>query len=473
MLYYRKDLVPQPPRTWDELLDVGEPHRARARNRRIPVQRGPLGSRGLRSPADVLGAGRRARRRRGRAHLRRSGPTARGWCASCASCATRSTAAPRRDRSWPTTTTSSSPRRRWRATSRCSSAAAGSSRELEAALLAGGIREVGRSPTSRRRNRGGGPREPGGWVWVTFARDPARQRAAAEFLRFVESPENVARISIPTRQLPVRRSVYRDFPVFRENPWYAKFGEMLVDGACPSRRRRSTPRSPSSSSSRWAMRFPARRRRSGGGRRVAGGAEDRRAASARAPGKRARAFDPVRLRPAAGRSAHLRGRARRCRPPQGRCALVARPGARAGHRSLLVYPMLDLLRARLHGCRTPRRRLHLRRCTRSRALLTDPEFRGMVGGDARRSCGLRSCCSSGWGWPSRSHRRRERRRAPGSRCARVAVVSAWVVPGVLVGVLWRILLMENRAGIANYWLSLLGRRAAAVPLVRRHGARAR
>jgi len=38
----------------------------------------------------------------------------------------------------------------------------------------------------------------------------------------------------------------------------------------------------------------------------------------------------------------------------------------------------------------------------------------------------------------------------------VAVVSAWVIPGVLVGVLWRILLVENRAGIVNYWLSLAG-----------------
>ena len=30
------------------------------------------------------------------------------------------------------------------------------------------------------------------------------------------------------------------------------------------------------------------------------------------------------------------------------------------------------------------------------------------------------------------------------------MISAWVIPGVLVGVLWRILLMENRAGIANF-----------------------
>jgi multiple sugar transport system permease protein len=48
-----------------------------------------------------------------------------------------------------------------------------------------------------------------------------------------------------------------------------------------------------------------------------------------------------------------------------------------------------------------------------------------------------------------------RRRAPGTAFARAAIVSAWVIPGVLVGVLWRILLMENRAGIANYVLSFI------------------
>ena len=45
---------------------------------------------------------------------------------------------------------------------------------------------------------------------------------------------------------------------------------------------------------------------------------------------------------------------------------------------------------------------------------------------------------------------------PGTLAVRVAVVSAWVVPGVLVGVLWKVVLVENRAGIANYALSLLG-----------------
>jgi multiple sugar transport system permease protein len=49
-----------------------------------------------------------------------------------------------------------------------------------------------------------------------------------------------------------------------------------------------------------------------------------------------------------------------------------------------------------------------------------------------------------------------RRRAPGTLAARVAVVSAWVIPGVLAGVLWKILLIENRSGIVNYYLSRIG-----------------
>jgi multiple sugar transport system permease protein len=57
----------------------------------------------------------------------------------------------------------------------------------------------------------------------------------------------------------------------------------------------------------------------------------------------------------------------------------------------------------------------------------------------------------------------ERRRVMGSRAARVAVVGAWVVPGVLVGVIWKILLVENRSGIVNYWLSAIG--IGPVPLL--------
>ena len=58
----------------------------------------------------------------------------------------------------------------------------------------------------------------GGWVWVTYSRDPARRKAAVELVRAIESPRNVARISLPMHQLPVRKSVYRDNAFFREDP---------------------------------------------------------------------------------------------------------------------------------------------------------------------------------------------------------------------------------------------------------------
>src|SRR5205814_252908 len=70
----------------------------------------------------------------------------------------------------------------------------------------------------------------GGWAWVMFAKDPARQRASADFLQFVESRANAGRILEVTGQLPVRRSTYRDVALFREDPWYAKFGEMVAHG---------------------------------------------------------------------------------------------------------------------------------------------------------------------------------------------------------------------------------------------------
>ena len=56
-----------------------------------------------------------------------------------------------------------------------------------------------------------------------------------------------------------------------------------------------------------------------------------------------------------------------------------------------------------------------------------------------------------------------RHRARFTLAARIAVVSAWIIPGVLVGVLWRILLIENRSGIVNYWLSRIGQ--GPLPLV--------
>lgn len=39
---------------------------------------------------------------------------------------------------------------------------------------------------------------------------------------------------------------------------------------------------------------------------------------------------------------------------------------------------------------------------------------------------------------------------PGSIATRISVLSAWVIPGIVIGILWKIILIETRYGIANY-----------------------
>lgn len=293
----------------------------------------------------------------------------------------------------------------------------------------------------------------GGWVWVTFARDPVKQRLAAEFMRFVESPAHVARISIPTRQLPVRRSVYRDVAVFREHRWYAQFGRMLAH----ARARPAVPLYPAISEQlQLAI-----------GDVVAGTKTPEAAVEA--------AWQAV-------RAAATRHRSRARQPPRGpdpvtwlpRLAavlLVGLVGWSAARRhwqvalwllpalglaaAFLVYPALDLIRlaftdARMQGA-------HYRYGVEGlAALAADPDFRGMVvvtlvfvAASVALQLGIGLALALLIDGATR-------RGAPGTTMARVAVVSAWVVPGVLVGVLWRVLLMENRAGIASYLLSLVG-----------------
>jgi multiple sugar transport system permease protein len=91
-----------------------------------------------------------------------------------------------------------------------------------------------------------------------------------------------------------------------------------------------------------------------------------------------------------------------------------------------------------------------------RALLTDASFYGMVGVTivfVSASVVLQLVIGFAIAWLIDAARRR---RAPGTLVARVAVVSAWVIPGVLAGVLWKILLIENRSGIVNYYLGRVG-----------------
>ena len=52
----------------------------------------------------------------------------------------------------------------------------------------------------------------------------------------------------------------------------------------------------------------------------------------------------------------------------------------------------------------------------------------------------------------------ERRRLPGAALVRAIVLVGWVLPGVVIGIIWKLLLDESGAGIIAYAASLLGGR---------------
>jgi multiple sugar transport system permease protein len=52
----------------------------------------------------------------------------------------------------------------------------------------------------------------------------------------------------------------------------------------------------------------------------------------------------------------------------------------------------------------------------------------------------------------------ERRRLPGAALVRAIVLVGWVLPGVVIGIVWQLLLDESDAGIMAYAASLLGAR---------------
>ena len=288
----------------------------------------------------------------------------------------------------------------------------------------------------------------GGWVWVVFTRDRERRRAAVEFIRDVERRDHAARISMATGHLPARRSVYRDYPFFSRDRWYQRFGEMLRYG-------RARP---------LVAVYPAISQ----ALQIAIGDVISRAQAPDAAVDRA--FDAARAEHARLTAANL-PRARRpsavARAPAIGVAIlalfvlwrVARENrqlavwlmpAVALVATLLLYPMLELVRIAADG-RT------------IAALLLDPQFRAMlavtlvfVAASVTMQLGL----GLGFAWLiDAAHRRR----AAGTLAARVAIVSAWVMPGVLAGVIWKILLIENRAGIINYYLSRVG--AGPLPLL--------
>jgi len=293
----------------------------------------------------------------------------------------------------------------------------------------------------------------GGWVWVVFARDPERRRAAIEFIRSVEAPAHAARISEATGHLPVRRSVYRDFPIFSQDRWYRRFGEMLVDGHA-----RPTVAIYPAISQQLQLAIGD----------VVSGAKPPEAAldaawaavnaeyarqTARANGTRDARIDPIAWLPIA--------------------AAIVFPGLMIWHgwrernglwwllpaiglvALILIYPMLDLVRLSFTDSTVAGTRYTYSTAS-YRELAGDASFYRMAGITVvfvAASVALQLAAGFALAWLIDAARRRN---AAGTLVTRVAVVSAWVMPGVLVGVLWKILLIENRSGIINYYLSLAG-----------------
>ena len=300
----------------------------------------------------------------------------------------------------------------------------------------------------------------GGWVWVVFAKDPERRKAAVEFIRDVESPAHAARISQATGHLPVRRSVYRDFPIFSQDSWYRRFGDMLVDGhARPT-----------------ALIYPeiSQRLQLAIGAVVSGdkspeqaldeawkavNAEYARQTSSRSA--RPTTVDPIAWMPMAAAALFPVAIFWRGRRDSGGAARWALP-ATALVTVILFYPMLDLLRLSLTDATVAGTR-YAYTLASYRALFTDVSFYGMVVVTlifVTGSVTLQLIIGFAIAWLIDAARRR---RAPGTIVARVAVVSAWVIPGVLAGVLWKILLIENRSGSVNYYLGRIG--VGTLPLI--------
>jgi multiple sugar transport system substrate-binding protein len=327
----------------------------------------------------------------------------------------------------------------------------------------------------------------GGWVWVVFARDPQRQRAAIEFIRTVEAPAHAARISEATGHLPVRRSVYRDFPIFSQDRWYRRFGDMLVDGHA-----RPTVAIYPAISQQLQLAIGD----------VVSGAKPPEAAldaawtavnaeyarqTARAAGTRDARVDLLAWLPILiaillplivlwrGSSSFSSAKGDpTAHSPHGGDPVASRSNRRWHARVylsdaavwwalpaialvalILIYPMLDLVRLSFTDSTVAGTRYTYSTAS-YRDLAGDASFYRMAGITivfVAASVALQLATGFGLAWLIDAARRRH---APGTLVARVAVVSAWVMPGVLVGVLWKILLIENRSGIINYYLSLAG-----------------
>ena len=295
----------------------------------------------------------------------------------------------------------------------------------------------------------------GGWVWVVFARDPVKRRAAAEFILDVESPAHAARISAATGHLPVRRSVYRNAPAFQDR-WFPRFGEMLAYG-------KARPAAPIYDAISRELQIAI-------GDAIAGTKTPEQAVDAAWSAVTAQFRRTETTMATAEAAALRRGDPVRWLPPAIAAVLIALALFAAGRgvnvrlwlapAALLVgvvvlYPIFELVRTAATNTGAPGTG-YVYTLDGVRHLLGDPQFFLMVG---ITLLFVAACVALQLGlglllaWLFDAAQRRHVRGALG---ARMAVVGAWIVPGVLVGVIWKILLIENRSGIVNYWLSQIG-----------------
>ena len=293
----------------------------------------------------------------------------------------------------------------------------------------------------------------GGWIWVSFAKDPEKARLSTELIRFIESTKNVGLISQLAHQLPARRSVYRDFPYFNTDPFHARFGEWLAQ----AKARPAAMIYPTISTQlQLAIGYAV------SGDKTPEEAVDGAFAATRAVAERLRAgasatlpaSDPFRFVPALAAFALFLGVLGMI-AKQSRAIVMWVAPALALATAFLVYPMFELLRLSLTNS-TTEGAPYAYTTSSLAAVATDPELPGMLVVTlffVTASVGLQLLVGLSLAVLIDSARRNGIR---GTMFARAAVVSAWVIPGVLIGVLWRILLMENRAGIANYLASFVG-----------------
>lgn len=71
----------------------------------------------------------------------------------------------------------------------------------------------------------------GGWTWGVFTDDPVKKAKAVDFvLNVYASPEGMAGWCEAGGYSPVRESVYTDFPVFSDDRWHQEFSKAIAFG---------------------------------------------------------------------------------------------------------------------------------------------------------------------------------------------------------------------------------------------------